>query len=282
MPSLNVIAMTITVTPLGTQYEALAAWTGEPVDDIHRQIEDDHEEQRDHWLAWRDGGVVGALHPWLAPDRRLRLFFERTDPAAYGPVLEKVEGPCVTTIDEAEREAVAALAGLGFEIVRREAQLEIPVTRTSFAVPAGYRLISAADTGIRELMALDDALRDDVPGAEGWESNETWFREETYDSPFFDPEAYLVAIAPDGSYAGLVRIWNGPRPLPRLGLIGVLPIHRRQGLARALVSTALNVLADRGEPVVTAEADETNTASLTLLTTFGATPVRTDVELSRP
>jgi hypothetical protein len=53
--------MTITVTPLGTQYEALAAWTGEPVEDVRRQVEDDHEEQRDHWIAWRDGGVVGRL-----------------------------------------------------------------------------------------------------------------------------------------------------------------------------------------------------------------------------
>jgi RimJ/RimL family protein N-acetyltransferase len=281
MPTLNVIAMTITVTPLGTQYEALAAWTGEPVDDIRRQIEDDHEEQRDHWIAWRDGGVVGTVHPWPAPDRRLRLFFERTEPAAYGPLLEKIEGPCVTTVDEADREAVAALAGLGFEIVRREEQLEIPVRRTSYALPAGCRVISAADTGIRELMALDDALRDDVPGAEGWESNETWFREETYDSPFFDPETYLVAIGPDGSYTGLVRIWNGPRPLPRLGLIGVLQDHRRRGLTRALISAALNVLHDRGATVVTAEADETNTASLALLTSFGAAKLGAEVELSR-
>jgi len=281
LSSLNVIAMTITVTPLGTQYEALAAWTGEPVDDIRHQLEDDHEEQREHWLAWRNGGVVGAVHPWLAPDRKVRLFFERTEPAAYGALLEKIEGPCLTTVDEADREAVTALTGLGFEVVRREVRLEIPVIRTSFALPDGYRVISAADTGIRELMALDDALRDDVPGAEGWESNETWFREETYDSPFFDPETYLVAIGSDGSYAGLVRIWNGPRPRPHLGLIGVLRTHRRRGLARALISTALNVLNDRGAPVVTAEADETNTASLTLLASFGASEVSADVELSR-
>jgi hypothetical protein len=88
--------MTITVTPLGAQYDALAAWTGEPADDIRRQIEEDHTEQRDHWLAWRDGGVVGAVHPWLAPDRKLRLFFERTEPAAYEVLLQKIEGPCVT------------------------------------------------------------------------------------------------------------------------------------------------------------------------------------------
>lgn len=61
-------------------------------------------------------------------------------------------------------------------------QLEIPVTRTAYELPPGYRLTSAADTDIHQLMALDDALRNDVPGAEGWESNETTFREQTYDS----------------------------------------------------------------------------------------------------
>jgi ribosomal protein S18 acetylase RimI-like enzyme len=37
-----------------------------------------------------------------------------------------------------------------------------------------------------------------------------------------------------GRYVGLVRIWNGPLPVPRLGLIGVLPDYRRRGLAKDL------------------------------------------------
>jgi ribosomal protein S18 acetylase RimI-like enzyme len=238
----------------------------------------DHEG----WIALRDGAAIGELHLWLAPDRQLRLFFEDTDPAAYEVLIGKVDGPCLTTVDEADRSAIDALTALGFTPVRREVRLELPVSRTSFAVPAGYRLISAADTGVRELMALDDALRDDVPGAEGWESDEVSFREQTYDSPYFDPATYLVAVdTAGGSYAGLVRIWNGPRPLPRLGLIGVLPGHRRRGLARALISGALNVLAARGATRVTAEADETNTASLTLLATFAAAEVGSDLELAR-
>lgn len=234
------------------------------------------------WIASRDGTVIGELRPWLAPDHKLRLFFDATEPSAYGALVGKIEGPCLTTVAEADQAAVDALVALGFLPVRREVHLEIPVTRSSVDLPAGYRLISAADTGVRELMALDDALRNDVPGAEGWESGEASFREQTYDSPYFDPEAYLVAVDPDDSYAGLVRIWNGPRPLPRLGLIGVLRTHRRRGLARALISAAFNVLAGRGTPLVTAEADETNTASLTLLTTFGATQVGAELELARP
>jgi GNAT superfamily N-acetyltransferase len=273
--------MTITAAPLGDQYEALAAWTGESADDIRRQIEEDHSEHRDHWIAWRDGQVIGALRPWRSPDGKLRLFFDRTEPAAYEALIAKVDGPCLTSVDETNQPVVRALRDLGFEPVRREVQLEIPVTRTAYGLPPGYRVISAADTNVWDLMALDDALRNDVPGAEGWESDEAGFREQTYDSPFFDPEAYLVALAADDTYAALVRIWNGPRPLPRLGLIGVLAAHRRLGLAKSLLSTAFNVLATRGTPVVTAEADDSNTASLHLLHTFGATEVGAELELAR-
>ncbi|MFC5262637.1 GNAT family N-acetyltransferase [Kribbella qitaiheensis] len=273
--------MAITVRALGTQYEALAKWTGEKAEAIRRQVEDDHEGPREHWVAWREGEVVGAVHPVLTPDRKLRLFFDRTLPEAYESLVAMVDGPCQTTIDGAEAASLETLRGLGFEVSRAELLVEIPVARTEYAVPAGYRVISASDTGVRELMTLDAALRDDVPGAEGWQPDEQWFREETYDSPFFDPETYLVALDPTRDYAGLVRIWNGPRPLPRLGLIGVLPAHRRRGLARALVGAALNVLAARGESVAIAEVDETNTASRALLGSFGATQTGLELELTR-
>jgi RimJ/RimL family protein N-acetyltransferase len=271
--------MAITVTELGTAYAALAQWTGEPVDDVRRQLADDHE--RKHWVAWSDRGVVGALHSWLAPDGRYRLHFDRTDPAAYPALVEKVEGPCVTYIDAGNSESADLFKALGFEVTRRELLVEIPIARTEYAVPDGYRVISAGDAGVRELMTLDAELRRDVPGAEGWVMDEESFRKEIYESPFFDPEAYLVAIDSTGAYAGLARIWNGPRPLPRLGLIGITSTHRRRGLARALLSSAFNVLAGRGNPTAIAEVDESNTASRTLLSSFGATTVGTELELTR-
>jgi RimJ/RimL family protein N-acetyltransferase len=272
--------MGITVRALGTEYGALAAWTGEPVEDIRRQAEEDHEG-RVHWVAWRDGAVVGAVHPWLAPDGKQRLFFDRTVADAYPALVGMLDGACTTYADVEDSKSVEALRGLGFEVSRRELQVEIPVARTEYAVPAGYRVISAADTGVRALMTLDAGIRNDVPGAEGWQTDEQWFREETFESPFFDPETYLVAIDSSDAYAGLVRIWNGPRPLPRLGLIGVLAAHRRRGLARALLSRGFNVLAGRGNPTVIAEVDETNVASRTLLSSFGATPVGVELELTR-
>jgi ribosomal protein S18 acetylase RimI-like enzyme len=77
-------------------------------------------------------------------------------------------------------------------------------------------------------------------------------------------------------------VWLGPRPHPRLGLIGVLPAHQRRGAARALLSAVFATLADRGEPLITAEADAENTASVTLLTSLGGRVTGGTLELHRP
>ena len=119
-----------------------------------------------------------------------------------------------------------------------------------------------------------------MPGASGWQPDPVWFREETYDSPYFDPTTYLVACDSD-EYIGLCRVWNGPAPQPHLGLIAVLPGYRRMGLARALLARVFAVLAARGVEWVSAEADEDNAASLGLLRSLGATVVGVEVELRR-
>jgi hypothetical protein len=64
-------------------------------------------------------------------------------------------------------------------------------------------------------------IRADIPGAEGWQPDPVWFREETDDPPFFDPQTYRVSL--DGAkYVGLARMWKkaprvstGPDGLPR-------------------------------------------------------------------
>jgi ribosomal protein S18 acetylase RimI-like enzyme len=169
----------------------------------------------------------------------------------------------------------------GFTEVRREHDYEIPVARLEADVPAGLTLISAGDSELEKLMNLDCALREDVPGSQGWQPDPQWFREETYDSPYFDPETYAVALDGD-DYVGLARVWNGPRPRPHLGMIGVLPGYRRIGLASALLAKVFAPLADRGEQIVTAEADAANDPSNTLLRKLGGRVVGGTVELHRP
>src|SRR5262249_13881939 len=156
-----------------------------------------------------------------------------------------VIGECYTSVSSSSLSAVEALASAGFAEHRREHTYEIPVRPITAPLPSGLRIITADGTDLEPLMMLDCALRADVPGSEGWQPDPVWFREETYDSPYFDPLTYRVAL--DGSdYVGLARIWNGPRPLPRLGLVGVLEPYRRRGLARALISYCLEPLVQRG------------------------------------
>ena len=223
---------------------------------------------------------MGDLQAWRRPDERQTLYFGQCEARAYGPLAAAVGEACYTTVDAASTDVVAALVAAGFSEHRREHEYEIPVSRVGAPLPYGINVISAGDTALDELMALDCALREDVPGADGWQPDAQWFREETYDSPYFDPATYLVAQ--DGArYVGLARIWNGPQPLPRLGLVGVLPGYRRRGLARALVARAMAPLADRGADTFTAEADVASLPANALLTGFGGRVVGGSVELFR-
>jgi ribosomal protein S18 acetylase RimI-like enzyme len=147
-------------------------------------------------------------------------------------------------------------------------------------LPAGLGVLSAAAADITRLRLLDDALRQDVPGSAGWRWRTEEFRAETF-GPFFDPATYLVAVdRASGEYAGLVRIWRS-RAGPRLGLIAMLAQYRRHGAARALLGQAFAVLAARGAASVIGEVDDTNVASVSLLTGLGARRYGGNVELIR-
>jgi ribosomal protein S18 acetylase RimI-like enzyme len=292
----------VTITAFNGQYEALAAWTGESPDDLRRD-DDYHDEDRGHWLAWENGQVVGVLHPWRSPDGRHRLYFGRCRPDTYGPLAAAIDGEAYVQIDIAETQALAALRDAGFAGHRLEHEYWIPVAPLPVSVPPGLRIITADQSELEPLMLLDCAIRADIPGSQGWQPDPQWFREETYDSPFFDPQTYRIALDAD-RYVGLARIWlatpassvpatsassapagpaaPGPAPLQRLGCVGVLAGYRRRGLARAMIAAAFAPLHERGVRAVSAEVDESNAASNALMASLGATVTGGTLELRRP
>jgi GNAT superfamily N-acetyltransferase len=188
------------------------------------------------------------------------------------------------TVRESDPDTLARFTQAGFEISRREHFYMIPTDPavtglTQTEAPEGTIIISAARADEEELRLLDDALRQDVPGADGWKWDPGDFAEETYDSGGFNPDTYLVAAdVASGDYVGLVRVWDNPRA-PRLGLVGVVPSHRRRGLARVLLARAFRVMHEDGKKEVSAEADETNAASVALLTSLGARRAAGIIEL---
>lgn len=239
------------------------------------------------WTASSGGDVVGWLRALVRPDQRCALYLrDIADERAYAPLLDaalgELTGELYVEADEDATSLRTLLAERGFAEHRREHHYLVPTGRSgSRALPDGFRLLSAADADVARLSALDDALRQDVPGADGWHNDPREFAAQTFGDPEFDPAMYVVAVhQPTGDYAGLVRVWRRP-VVSRLGLIAVLPAHRRRGLAGALLAAAFAVCQERGQAEVTCEVDVTNTASNSLLGGLGARRVGGTVELLR-
>jgi GNAT superfamily N-acetyltransferase len=248
-------------------------------------------------LIWRalDGDTVaGEVRAWRRPDGRHALFFDAWRFDTYRPLADAVANDLrrdlFATLDDSEFDALDACARAGFTEHRRESCYKIPSDPAltglgDAALPPGVSVISAGEADIDRLRLLDDDLRQDVPGTDGWRWDPAGFKEETYRHRF-DPETYLVAVAPDGQYAGLVRVWNNR--VPRLGLVAVRAPYRRRGIARALLGRALGVLHERGAAgairetrYVVADADDENEPSVTLLSSLGARRTGGSVELIR-
>jgi GNAT superfamily N-acetyltransferase len=241
-------------------------------------------------LVWRalDGDdVVGAVSAMLLPNDRWFVSFGPCRADARQPLLDAVAentgSDLYITADDADHEWLRDLAELGFAELRRESNIVIPtdpaVTGLELtAEPDGTVIISAADAFEDDLRLLDDALRRDVPGAEGWHWDPADFHDETFCSEF-DPRTYLVAVDErSGRYIGLARVWI-TSGRPRLGLIAVLPPYRRRRLASVLLARAFGELHKRGATEVTAEVDDANIASRSLLFGAGARRTSGTVEL---
>lgn len=216
------------------------------------------------------------MRQWTRPDGRCFVFGEPDRDVPHGRVYAEA--------DEADMARVQALARLGFAIHRRELVLRLSTDPAAWDVaavepPRGIELVRADRVDEEQLRLLDDLLRQDVPGTDGWTWTPDGFREETYDSPDFDPATYLVALD-DGNGIGLARVWMRT-DRPRLGLIGVRPDRRRKGVARALLAAVLTAVRERGASEVETEVDEANAASRQLLHGFGGRTVGTSLELVR-
>jgi len=242
------------------------------------------------WRALNENGVVGAVTAFLRPDNRWFVMFDGCHDEAYKPLLDAVAANTGSDLhamaEETDDAAAATFAKLGFVQSRREGIFAIPTDPliTGLAdvrVPDDTVIISAADADQDDLRLLDEALRADVPGNDGWVWDPGDFHAETF-SDDFDPATYLVAAdISGGTYIGLVRIWVGPG-MPRLGLVAVLAPYRRRDVARALLARAFAVLHERGQAEVSAEIDDTNTASLALLGGIGARRRNGTVEFVKP
>jgi ribosomal protein S18 acetylase RimI-like enzyme len=242
------------------------------------------------WRALDDGQEVGFAHAMPRPDRRWFVWLDAWRTDAYAELLaaigDDIGQDLYITADESDDEQLDRCHLLGFAVSRREHEYLVPTGPAvnglhDARLPAGLRAVSAADAEVDALRALDDLLRQDVPGTDGWVNDPAEFQAYTFAAQHFDDRTYLVAVDEAASrYAGLVRVWN-ERSRWRLGLIGVAAAYRRRGVARALLAAAFRPLHDQGISEVAAEVDVTNAAGVSLMRSLGARRTGGSVELLR-
>jgi RimJ/RimL family protein N-acetyltransferase len=245
----------------------------------------------DGWVARHGEVAVGNALALVRPDARCVVVFGACRAQAYRPLVQAIarhlRRDLYTVTGEADTEMLHRLVGMGFAVNRREHVYAVPTDPTitgltDLAVPARFQILTADRVSEDRLRELDDELKQDVPGADGWRWDRQGFRRETYDAPDFDPATYLVAVEQStGRYAGLVRVWMRPSG-PRLGLIAVGRGYRRRGLAGLLLAQVFAILQQRGRTEVVAEVDVTNMAANRLLTGLGARRTGGSIELLRP
>jgi hypothetical protein len=141
------------------------------------------------WRAFYGDQPTGEVKAWVRPDGRCSVFFDSCLPGAYRPLLNAVAASVsrdlYASIDEAAGEDLARYAELGFEVSRREGSYLIPVNPDTTGLrgtqaPAGFGVISAQNADEDRLRLLDDALRQDVPGTDGWQWDAAGFHTETF------------------------------------------------------------------------------------------------------
>lgn len=231
------------------------------------------------WFAYDGDMEVGELSALVRPDGRCFAFLRPgqspADELLLATAISDTGRDLHASLDEFNYLEIEWHQKLGFEVTGQESHYKVPVTAAAArlrgaAVPAGLSLISAAEADEDRLRLLDDEVRQDMPGMNGWRWEPDRFRAETSRSGFFDPALCLVAVdQASGEYAGLVRAWHHPR-MSRLSFFGVLPRYRRRGLARVMLAAVLGVLQDRGAAEAVAEVSDVNAGSLALLDSLGA------------
>lgn len=139
---------------------------------------------------------------------------------------------------------------------------------------AGLRLTTLADEvtslgkqeAYQRLYRLDEKVGPDVPSdsPEVTPPFEEW-EKTLLSGPNFRPESFFLAVAPDGSYAGVSMLFHKQATTDlSTGLTGVTREWRRHGVALALKLMAISYAKSLGAPQIYTENATTNVGMLSI------------------
>ncbi|WP_350275405.1 GNAT family N-acetyltransferase [Kribbella sp. HUAS MG21] len=227
------------------------------------------------WHAVENDLVVGRAHASRRLDGRTFLSIDTWRDDVFDQLAAALSAdhtqPLFTIVDEADHDLTASWTRAGFTTWRREWEYAVPTEHTAATAPPGVTITAPDEAPLHE---LDRAIRNEIGS---WQRMPAEVLPWQGGSHPIDPANYTVAIN-DGRYVGLVRVATRTRR-PRIGLVAVLTAERRRGIARALLSHALDELRRAGFEAATAEVDETNTAATALLERLGARRTGSALEL---
>lgn len=263
-------------------YRTIASLYGCSPAELETRDRSEHHLLR--WVAWESGIAIGALQVQERPDRRKFLSF-KGDESAFAALIDRpilaLDGNlyCSTTDQQPNRRSHLIAAGFVPEVETEVFSLSFAATidRLRHApVPPGFELQEAREVDPKRLFDLDNAVRSRVPGMDGWQGRWDWFVAE-----LDDPAAYLVAVDPEQTFAGLARIWHNPEG-PRFGLVGTRPEYGGSRIGPALLRTVLEAAAAWGYPTFTAETAVTNTFLHSRMKTVATSSIGMRTQLVRP
>jgi mycothiol synthase len=231
---------------------------------------------------WRRQGIGWALVHW-ARDRAVNLLRERSPGVQMALYAE-------AQIDALDR--ILLLEAAGFEPVRYFTDMERSLEDRiqPGGMPDGFRATGWEDGTGRAVREAHNAAFLDHWNFQPWD-DESWTHN-VADAPGLLPEATSIAVATgtngadSGVVAGYVIVVDTTdghadgRRTGELGIIGVRREHRGRGVASALISRSLEILARMGYVRAELDVDAANaTGAVGLYERLGFRPVRRSVLL---
>ena len=243
----------------------------------------------ERWLLESAGDVIATARLIERPDNRAFASFGgdvTAIPQLCDQMADSTMARLCVGVDESDAELVERLIGAGFQVEARIDSFTIAFEQAvrlfeKVTVPQGFSIVSATDADLDRMFTLDTALRQDVPGCDGWRGDRLVFGAEFEQRPPFHPDGYLVAVDDqNGEYAGLIRMWRNLER-PKLGLVGVSRQYRNTLLAAALLRRALEASSTWGFASFEADVSPANPTIHRRLARLGAVQTSRRLQMVR-
>jgi mycothiol synthase len=244
-----------------------------------------HENAGRHFLASRDGTLVGYAH---LDDEGAELVVhpEHRRQGVGSRLLDALEqaGAELAWAHGRRPAALAVAAARGWAAERTLWQLRRPLSQEipDRPLPAGITLRAFVPGQDEDAwVAVNARAFAHHPEQGAWTARDVRLREA---EPWFDPAGFLLAERDDGSLAGFhwTKVHPGPPPIGEVYVLGVDPSAQGMHLGPALTVAGLRYLRDRGLAEVMLYVDDDNPAAMRLYERLGFVEWDADVQFRRP